>query len=257
VRTNRQLVLDQFTRQAIPFSSAPLMNEESSLRLLMEVSEADANDNLLDVACGPGIVVCAFAPAIRQACGIDLTPAMIERAELLRSEKNLENVFWQIGDVERLPYSDASFSIVTSRYAFHHMTEPATVLSEMNRVCADGGTVLLADVTASTDPAKADCFNRMEKLRDPSHVRALTLDEMLKLFNQEGLKERKVTFYSLEVEVESLLRHSFPNPGDAEVIRELIRDSIYGDKMGVHSRIKDDRMFFSYPITVIAAGKQI
>ena len=37
-------------------------------------------DDVLDVACGPGLVACALAPAARHVTGIDITPAMIEQA---------------------------------------------------------------------------------------------------------------------------------------------------------------------------------
>ena len=43
------------------------------------------------------------------------------------------------GDVLPLPFPDASFTIVTSRFAFHHFLDPLAVLREMRRVAAPGG----------------------------------------------------------------------------------------------------------------------
>jgi ubiquinone/menaquinone biosynthesis C-methylase UbiE len=149
---------------------------------MLTSTNAGAEDTVLDVACGPGIVVCAFAEITRHATGIDLVPAMIEQAQSLQRERGLENVSWKVADVYLLPYADASFSIVTLRYAFHHLENPRGVLSEMKRVCKPRGKVALVDVMASEDPGQAECFNRMEKLRDPSHVRALPLLEMEGIF---------------------------------------------------------------------------
>src|SRR5215467_9411991 len=129
--THRDSILDQFTRQAIPFSTAPSIKDELALTLLIEFSGAGPDDTVLDVACGGGIVVCAFARVVRHATGIDLTPAMIERARALQAEQALSNVAWRQGDVLPLPWPDGSFSIVTSRFAFHHFLEPAAVLAEM------------------------------------------------------------------------------------------------------------------------------
>ena len=65
------LILDQFTRQATLFSTAPAITDEGALRMIVEAGRPGAGDTVLDVACGGGIVVCAFAPHVRQATGID------------------------------------------------------------------------------------------------------------------------------------------------------------------------------------------
>ena len=184
---HNELILDQFTRQAVPFSTAKTIADEKALRLLVELSEAGAEDTVLDVACGGGLVVCAFAAAVHHATGIDVTPAMLERARALARDKGLRNVSWDLGDVTSLPYPDAKFTVVVSRFTFHHFLDPMAVLKEMVRVCAPGGRVLVCDVTASDDPGKAAEFNRMEILRDPSHVRAMPESELRGLFRTVGL----------------------------------------------------------------------
>src|SRR5215467_3257329 len=97
--THRDSILDQFTRQAIPFSTAPSIKDELALNLLVEASGAGPTDTVLDVACGGGIVVCGFARVVKHATGIDLTPAMLARARRLQEEKKLTNVTWKLGDV--------------------------------------------------------------------------------------------------------------------------------------------------------------
>src|SRR5439155_11310611 len=164
VMEHRDLIVDQFTKQAIPFSTAPGIQDRDALALLVEATRAGGGDTVLDVACGPGLVVCAFAATVRHATGIDLTPAMIERARALAVEERVGNVTWQVGDVVPLPFANASFSIVVSRFAFHHFPDPSRVLAEMKRVCRPGGTVAVVDVVASADAAKARAFNRMERL---------------------------------------------------------------------------------------------
>ena len=82
--THQDLILDQFTRQASPFSAARMITDEMALRMIVKAAQATSNDTILDVACGPGLVVCAFAPHVREATGIDLTPAMLERTPACR-----------------------------------------------------------------------------------------------------------------------------------------------------------------------------
>ena len=250
---HRDLIVDQFTKQAVPFSTAPGIRDEEALRLLVEQSGAGSDDGVLDVACGPGLVVCAFAPHVRHATGIDVTPAMLERARALQDEKGLANVGWRLGEVVPLPFPDASFSLVVSRFAFHHFPDPRAVLAEMKRVCTPGGRVVLADAIASTEPAKATAFNRMEKLRDPSHVRALTLAELMQLFADVGLTAPRAAFYELRSDLEGLLERSFPAPGDADRIRQMFVDSLADDGLGMGTRRHGDRIVFVYPVAILVA----
>src|SRR5437588_9537498 len=112
--SHSDLIRDQFTRQATPFSTAAPIASEAALKLIVETAGAGPHDEVLDVACGGGIVVCAFAPLVRHATGIDMTEAMLELARGLAAEKGIANVTWREGEVERLPFPDASFTIVVT-----------------------------------------------------------------------------------------------------------------------------------------------
>jgi ubiquinone/menaquinone biosynthesis C-methylase UbiE len=251
--THRDLILDQFTRQAVPFATAPGIQDEAALRLVVEFSGAGPDDTLLDVACGPGLVVCAFAAVVRHATGLDVTPAMLDRARVLQREKGLANVTWQLGDALPLPFPDASFTIVTSRFAFHHFLDPAAALKEMARVCAPRGKVVVID--AAPDPGKAEAFNAMERVRDPSHVRALPLAELKDLYRRAGLPEPRTTGYRLEGELEGLIERSFPKPGDDRTLRRIFRASIEGDALDMGLRRDGDTIRFGYPVAVLVAEK--
>jgi ubiquinone/menaquinone biosynthesis C-methylase UbiE len=251
--THRDVILDQFTRQAIPFATAPGIKDEAALRLAIDFSGAGPSDTVLDVACGPGILACAFARVAKHVTGLDITPAMLDRARALQEESGLTNLTWQQGDVLPLPYPDARFTLVTSRFAFHHFLDPQAVLAEMARVCAPGGTVLVID--AAPAPDKADAFNRMEVVRDPSHARALPQDELEALFTAVGLPIPRVTRYRLEAELEGLIARSFPKPGDDETLRRIFRDSLATDDLGMGVRPVGDTIHLGYPVAVLAARR--
>jgi ubiquinone/menaquinone biosynthesis C-methylase UbiE len=256
-KNHQRLILDQFTRQAAVFSSAPAITDEDALRMIVAAAQPYPDDTVLDVACGGGIVVCAFAPHVRQATGIDMTPAMLERARGLAAEKRLSNVSWRQGDVNALPYDDASFAIVVTRFAFHHFPDPLAVLREMVRVCDPGGRVVVVDTFASEDAAKAAEFNRLEKLRDPSHVRNLTLTELKGFFRAVGLPEPQMSSYELRSDVATLLARSFPNPGDDAKIIEMFRASAVNDRLGIPVRVEGDKIHYAYPVTILAAQRPV
>lgn len=251
--SHRETIVDQFTRQAVPFSTAGPIRDAGALQLLVDAARTGAGDTVLDVACGPGLVACAFARTARRVTGIDLTPAMLERGRALAAEQGLANVDFQLGDVLPLPFVDASFSIVVSRFAFHHFLDPGAVLAEMRRVCRPGGRVVVADLMASPDPARAAAFHRMEILRDPSHARALSLDELRALFAEAGSATPVEAFWDMDIEVEDLLRRSFPVPGSEDTIRQTFADAVADDALGLRSRRQDGRVWFTYANVILTA----
>ncbi|MEJ0076453.1 MAG: methyltransferase domain-containing protein [Alphaproteobacteria bacterium] len=253
--SNADTVVDQFTRQATPFANSAAMRDEDALRLLVEFSGAGPNDTVLDVACGPGLVVAALAKQCRHATGIDLTPAMIDKAREHATALGLANVEWRVGNVLPLPFPDRAFSVVVSRFAFHHFPDPLAVLREMARVCARPGRIVIADMAASEDPRKAAALNAMERLRDPSHTRALPLSEWRNLFGQAGLPAPREVCYDVRADLEGLLKTSFPAPGDESVIRKMFEDSLGNDGLGMKTKRKDDRILLSYPIAILAADR--
>jgi SAM-dependent methyltransferase len=249
--THNDRILDQFTRQAVPFSTAPAIRNQEALNRMVAMAEAGPDDTVLDVACGPGLLVCAFARVVRHATGIDLTPAMLQQAREIQHERGLENVSWRQGDVLPLPYADGAFSIVSARFAFHHFPDPLAVLREMKRVCQPGGRIVVADSAPAA--AKAAAFNAMEQLRDPSHVRAMSVEELSSLFVAAGLTKPRIELYRLPGELEDLLARSFPGEGDAVRIRKIFEGSLQHDALDMATLRKDGKTYYAYPVAILAS----
>ena len=237
------------------FSDAPPITDDEALQRVVKAAGAGPEDTVLDVACGPGLIVCSFAAVVRRATGIDLTPAMIDRARRLQEQRGLTNVAWRVGDVVPLPFSDDSFSIVTSRYAFHHFENPAAVIAEMRRVCIPRGRVLLIDVFTSADPQKAAAYNRMERLRDPSHARAMPVSELEQIIRDAGLRLLHTSFYDLDFALEKVLQGSSPDPGSADAVRQMFVEEMARPAMGLQVRREGTEIHFKYPIVILSAEK--
>src|SRR5207247_9252336 len=106
---HRDLIVEQFTKQAVPFSTAPGVRDEEALRLLVDFTGAGPDDTVLDVACGPGLVVCALAGVVRHAPGIGGAPAMVERARTRGAVGGRRHVRWERGG--RPPRPDAGGAV--------------------------------------------------------------------------------------------------------------------------------------------------
>jgi len=244
-------IVSQFTRQAIPFTQLP--GHLDSIQMLIEMSKVMKEDLVLDVACGPGLVTCEFAKFARHVTGIDLTAKMIEQAVSRQKEMELANLSWDIGTASALPYPSESFSVVVTRYSFHHFLDPKAVLMEMIRVCKPDGIVLIADAALPED--KVDAYNHMEILRDPSHTRALSYEEWQQLLGDSGLRGIQHGSYNVPMELEKQLKASFPNPGDDEKIREIFRNDMNTNSLGMDTHWVGNEIHFSYPISIYAGRK--
>jgi ubiquinone/menaquinone biosynthesis C-methylase UbiE len=245
-------IQDQFTRQAEPFVRRHGTRDTDLLALMVDCSAVSANDIVLDVACGPGIVSCYFAGHARHVTGLDIVPAMIERAERLAAERNVENVTWKLAPVTELPFPPASFDCVVTRFSLHHFLQPQAALREMKRVAKPGGTVVVCDVAPR--PEVQERFNHWEILRDPSHTRALTECEFQDLGARAGLELVRKEHYPLEMGFEHLMAGSFPKPGDADRLRTLFDEEVRSgtDHLGVMARRSEAGITITYPVLLLA-----
>jgi ubiquinone/menaquinone biosynthesis C-methylase UbiE len=251
VDKQRRLILDQFTRQAVPFSEMHARDDAEIYRRLIETAGIGSEDEVLDVACGPGLVVCEVARVARHVTGVDLTRAMIEQAEARQRSLGLTNLTWSVGDAQPLAFPDAAYSRVITRYSFHHFTDPAGVFAEMVRVCRPGGRVTVCDVFTSS-PEQAEAYDRLERYRDPSHTRALQLAELDVMFT--GLKDVRREFYTYPVEVEDLLSRTFPGPGGADAFRRTIDADVGVNRLGIDAS-REGGLRFAFPVVIVSGVK--
>jgi ubiquinone/menaquinone biosynthesis C-methylase UbiE len=251
VNEHNRRVVDQFSRQAMYFAKLP--GHEDATQLLLRMAEVTAADALLDVACGAGAVACAAARMARHVTGIDLTPAMIERAKALQGDAGLKNLAWQVGDVARLPFPPGQFNVVVTRYSLHHILRPAEVVAEMARVCKPSGRVAVADLVLPPD--KAAAYDVMERLRDPSHVRVLAEAELRELLTAAGLIDLRRAGYLFDLEVEALLQASFPRDRDLVRVREWIEADVGVNELGIGAQRVGGTVRIAYPIAIMVGIK--
>lgn len=145
------------------------------------------DDTLLDVACGGGHTALYFAPLVRSVVASDLTMQMLKRAqEYISEEGKVENVTFREADAEDLPFPAGAFTLLTCRIAPHHFPDVPRALREFHRVLRRGGRMVVIDTLLPDDPEIAEFFHTMERMRDPTHVRAFTEDEWVRMAEEAG-----------------------------------------------------------------------
>lgn len=199
----KQAVQAQFGPAAANYAVAHVHRGGPDLEAMLPAHELRGGERVLDVGCGAGHTALAFAPHVASVEALDLTEAMLDQVQRLASERDLRNLTTRQGDVEALPYPDASFDRVTCRLCAHHFPRPARAMAEIARVLRPGGAFLLVDIVSPEDPAQDSFLNAIELLRDPSHVRDLRLSEWLPLLGAAGLSPELLATWPMRLDFES------------------------------------------------------
>lgn len=249
---HNEKIVDQHTRQASGYAklTGSMSGEQRAPRHVAMGARPD--DELLDIACGPGSLTLALAPHVAKATGFDITPAMLDEARAAQERSGIKNVEWVQGDAARLPFADGSFSLVTCSAAFHHFEDPARILAEMARVCRKDGRVVVSDVAPDAD--KTHAYDRMEKMRDPSHGHAHSVPELAGLGADLALGEPAVqTSLTGPMAYEAVLATSFPEQYSREELLGLMREDAESgeDRNGFKAQIADGKVLVTYPMSTV------
>jgi ubiquinone/menaquinone biosynthesis C-methylase UbiE len=248
-------VADEFARQAHTFDSwAEKADDRVAARFLVALG-GSGRGNLLDVACGPGVVTAAIAPGAASVTAFDATEPMLEKARDRCAKAGLVNVDFKCGDAEHLPFEDAQFDGVVSRLAVHHFADPQRALTEMFRVLRRGGTAVVVDVVSSEDAEESRLQNAIERLRDPSHVRMLPASELDVCIGRAGFDLVEHATWDKTREFEEWMG-IVNDPARAEPLRAVVRAlADAGRTAGVGLSIQDGRIVFFHRWRLLKAIK--
>jgi SAM-dependent methyltransferase len=184
-----ELTEQAFTRQAATFEDARfnqvLTRESDWVFAKLPLNQRDV---MLDLACGTGLGSRGLAGEVRAVVALDATGAMLEVGKAAAEQSGIRNIVFQRGDAAALPFLDASFSVVICRYAVHHFADPDVQMAEIARVLGRYGKLAIADLIADEHAEIAVRQNEIERLRDPSHARALSGSELQALIVRHGLE---------------------------------------------------------------------
>lgn len=196
----------EFARQAETLSVAAAFTDADVLDRIRAAIGPTKPMEILDVGCGPGILVAALAPLVREVVGFDLTPEMLDKARQRCQEAGLQNVRFERGRAEALPFPAESFDAVVTRATLHHLPDPQLVVREMVRVVRPNGKLVLTDVVSSKNTEEADLHNALEVLRDPTHVRMLAASEIQELFEAAGLQVTATSTWEMPRDFDEWIR---------------------------------------------------
>ncbi len=218
----KESVRRQFAPVAERYAASAVHAGGPDLAAMLSATTLHGTERVLDAGCGPGHTALAFAPRVTAVVGVDLTEAMLAQARRLATERGIANATFERGDVEALAFPDATFDLATSRFSAHHYPHPRQAARELARVLRPGGTLLLIDTVAPDDAAQDRFLNRIETLRDPSHVRDHTIAEWHAMLAGAGFRATTRQTWPLRLDFASWVTRMATPAADVREIKRMM-----------------------------------
>lgn len=137
------------------------INRKANRALCAAVGELiSPADDVLECACGTGLLTTVIAPRCKRLTATDFSAAMLRRAK--KKCAKFGNVQLAQADILHLDYPDESFDAVVAANVIHLLDEPLQALRELDRVCRPGGRDFFASFRPS---AAAACCGMYRKRR--------------------------------------------------------------------------------------------
>ncbi|RAL24271.1 class I SAM-dependent methyltransferase [Thermoflavimicrobium daqui] len=182
-------VVQQFNQSAESYLTSQVHAKGIDLHWLKDLIVESPHERALDIATGAGHTAFVLSEFVKNVIALDLTPNMLQVASVEADRRNITNISFVLGDAEALPFINSYFDLVTCRIASHHFPHIKKAIKEMVRVLCKQGLLILIDNFVPSDPESAQLMNSIEKLRDPSHVECLSIEQWQQLLNESGFSE--------------------------------------------------------------------
>ncbi len=197
------VVTGQFGPRASAYVESAVHARGEDLAALESVMAKARPARALDLGSGGGHVAYLMARHAGRVAAVDLSADMLAAVAETAKGKGLANIETHRASVERLPFADASFDVVVTRYSAHHWHDFEGGLREARRVAKAGAPVIFMDVFAP-GPALLDThLQALELLRDTSHVRNYSLAEWSGALARAGFGLQSVRSWKLRLEFAS------------------------------------------------------
>ena len=250
-------VRDQFSQHAEYYAQSIAHAKGDTLDVIVEFADPKGTERTLDIATGTGFTAFTFAPKVAQVVATDLTPEMVAKAAELAQEQAIENIAFSVAAAESLPFTTASLDLVTCRLAPHHFQDVRAFLSEVHRVLRKGGLFCMTDSVSPESEKLIAWQNRVETLRDNSHVYGYPPSQWDAMIADAGFSIEK-TAHVRNAQM-SFLWWVRPAQNPPEVVQE-IRDAfaqLSPDEAREYYTVKPagDDFYFSWPMYAVKARR--
>lgn len=239
-------IVDQFRRVASAYPLAPTASVAAQLRALVALTAPRPDDHVLDAGTGAGAAALAFAERVARVTAIDVSPAMLERAELARVQHAVSNVDIRWADATALPFSAGSFDLVVCRDLCCYIPDLPAFFDQARRVLRPTGRLALDEIVGSEEPVKRVTHEALEAQRDPALARLHSESEMEQQLRAAGFQIEHAEGYETPLDLEDWLAQAAVEGPELTRLRAMFLASIEEDAAGLRiRRSKDGEISFT------------
>ena len=148
------------------------------------------DDTVLECACGTGLLSAVIAEKCRQLTATDFSEKMLKKAE--KNCRAFRNITYDQADITALPCPDSSFDKVVAANVIHLLDNPLATISELNRVCKDGGMLIIPTYMNKDDKGKTSGFAGLVGKAGADFKRQFTMESYRQFFLDAGYPDVKV-----------------------------------------------------------------
>ena len=238
-------IRSSFTTQAGAFESDRMsFSKKEYLDYTVKLMNLSASDCVLEVAAGTCACGRSIAPLVERVVCLDATDAMLDVGRREAAAAGLGNMEFVNGLAEEIPYADGTFDAVLSRLAFHHFAEVGRPFAEQARVLKKGGKLILIDMEAAREDLR-EVEDRLETVRDFSHVRNVSVAEFEALYAAHGIRlvEKQLTRIAVSLAAWMDLTQ-VSEAGRAEIRAAMEAELAGGPETGFQPFLKDGAIYF-------------
>lgn len=251
-RSHEASVSAQFSPQAEAYVASAVHAQGKDLALLAEIVSARPAGSALDLGCGGGHTSFVLARAMQSVVAYDLSDAMLAAVRAEADRRGLGNLTIRQGRAERLPFPDAAFDVVATRYSAHHWNDVPAGMSEARRVLKPGGLMVVMDAIAPERPLLDTWLQALELMRDTSHVRDYSLTNWKVMLEETGFSIDTIVQYRLRLEFRSWIERINTPEIQSQAIRAV--QARAADEVVRHFEIEPDGSF-TIDTMLISAGR--
>jgi SAM-dependent methyltransferase len=253
-RTQEALAAAQFGARAGAYLTSTVHANGADLAALAALAEGKRTARVLDLGCGGGHVAYAVAPLVAEVVACDLSAEMLAVVAGAARERGLANLHTAQGPAERLPFPDASFDLVLSRFSAHHWRDFEAGLREAARVLRPGGQAGFVDTVSPGWAAQDTFLQAIELLRDPSHVRNRSRAEWEGALARAGFLTGAVTPFRLRLDFADWVRR-MRTPSELVTAIRAVQAAV-ADPVRQHFAVAEDGSF-TIDVALFTAARAI
>lgn len=252
----KRLNQQQFGAHAVKFVTSAAHARGYSLHRLVELLDPQPSWRIADIATGGGHTALALAARVREVFACDLTYPMLVAARRHIQSRDRHNIYCVQADAEHLPFANEALDCVTCRIAPHHFSDAARFVQEAARILSPGGVLSVADNITSGEPKIAQFANILDKLRDPSHHWAYSLDDWETFFFSADLQVTHRETFLKETDFDEWAYRVGVTGSDLLRLRALLTQAPQDARAWFSPRQAGNRLLFDITETVIIGVKR-